>query len=727
MRSVRFPLALLALLAVASPLTACHGPPAVAPVYDARAGALIAESDLPLALTHYVFSRAGTTGRTDLARPLADRMLLRAQALFAAGRERSALAAVRFAAMLVRTNHVDPKTLSDGAVAALDAAVQGPAARGEEGTAQGIYRLWAEARPTDGKPKGHLDALTSWAASPQGAPSRLVDVGRDALRRSEGLPYLPSDAERGAADDALLAWMDQVVAFKDGERTPARYSDEVFYAVVGFHTAGTRLVAEHLRDGDLPGAIASLSAPQTQGFVSEALRHALLDAGSTPNAEGLGNLIGALGAEMRREGLEETVRDAIAGTALIGTGMYPADPGLAETAATDVLLAGAGDAAPAILSRALLGTKDDTRRPAARDVGRALMITASAMRDYADREDYDGARRTYGAVAPLLVAASEIGNVEPSGAMVTTLMATIEGESGRLDVAKKLYDEAIGVDPIPFALAGRARLDAREGALSDARKRVAKALDTPAIEHEPVLHADLLALAGDLARRDGDATAARTFYERSLKLLSALRASKGITEPELARRAARVLCRFADAEVHEGEAAAIGEGTANEPRAVSASVLHRFVRALRGPDPKRAKAAFHHAVDVEPPGEDLVRAALLDRAIARRAAVTVDPEVTRVLSAAAAHDDAAGRLARFALGTLDAATLLAKSADARQRLHAELAIALGHWADGGLVAAKSELEAIVRHGLLGAVDVDLALELLEPDRASLPGGGKLAF
>lgn len=706
---------------------ACHTPPAVAPTYEVKSGAPVAEADLPLAFTHYVYSQPSTVGRTGLAKGLAERLFLRARVLFEAGREKSALAAVRLAAGILRANKVDPTVLSDSSIAALDIAVQGPAARGEEGPSMGLYELWQSARPSDPRPKDHLVALSTWAASKQGFPSALVDLGRDGLRRSEALAYMPTDRDRPIADEALVRWMEQIIAFKDGERTKERYGDEVYWAVLGFHTAGPRLVADHLRDGDLGGAVEAISAPQAQEFVSAPLRRALLDAGATPSTEGYRALLGALIGEMHREPVEEAMSDAILGTALVGAPQYPADPTLAEAIAQGALVSGAGDAAPAVLARALLGTKDDPRRPAAKDVGNALLVTAGAMRAYGDREDYDGARRTYAAAAPLLVAANDVGNVDPSSAMITTLMAQIEGEAGRLDVARKLFDDAISAEPLPTALAGRARLDARDGNLSEARNRVEKALKSKNLEHEPVLHADLLALAGDLARRDGDVQAARAAYEQSLRLLSELKSSKNVMETDLARRAARVLSRFVEADGKEDVAASIAETAQNDPTGVSASLMHRFIRAMRGPDAKRARADFRRAMDLGLPAEDLVRAAVLARSIAKRANATPDPDVQHVLATAAAKDDLAGRLARFALGTLDVDTLLGKTATPRHRQHALLVVAMVKWGEGGVAAAKSDLDRVLKEGVLGAVDVDLALEALEPEKGALPGGGKLAF
>ena len=700
----------------------CPGRPAVAPTYQVQAGVPIAEKDVPLAITQYVFTGVDKPDRLALGRPLADRMLMRARELFASGREETGLAAVRLAAMLVRDNDVPPESLSDGAVAAFDAAVQGPAARGDEGAAVGLYLFWTLARPADPRPKQHLEALAKWTESPQGVPSALVSLGREALRRSEALAYAPTSGDLPAADASIVRWMDQIVAFKDGERTPARYNDEVYWAVFGFHTSAARLVAGHLRAGDVGGAIEAISAPQTQGFVSEPLRRALLDAGSEPSQDAYEGVLAALMGEAKKgEGLVEPMSDAILGTALTATGAYPRDTRIAEVVARGMLMSGAGDAAPAILARALLGTADDPRRPPAKDLGHALTIATAAVRDYADREEYDASRRTYAATLPLLSAANEVGGVDPSSAEVETLMALVEGEAGRPEVARSLFDEAIASDPIPVALAGRARLDARDGDLAQARARMAKALAAKGLQEDLLLAADIYALSGDLARRAGDQAAARQGFEDALRMLAAAHTAKNVSPADLGRRTARILARFDGAEAKEDDAASVAESTSTEPKMVAGSVLHRFLRALRAPDPKRARAAFRRAMDLGLRSEDLVRAAVLARAIAKRANVTVDPDVTKVLTSAAAKDDAAGRLAKFALGQLDDKTLVSKAGSARRVQQAQFVIAITRWGDGGLPAAKKDLETVAHGDVIGAVEVEMALELLEPDKAVLPG------
>jgi hypothetical protein len=722
--SVARTLTILAAISV-SPLLGCHTPGPVAPTYEAQKGAAIDDAEFPLAAAHYALSKPGSSQRADVARPLADRLMLRAGSLFAGGRERTGLAAMRLAAVLVRVNRVAPEGLADLAANVFDAAVAGPAARGEEGVALGLYTFWSIARPKDPRPKMHMDALADWTGAPKDfPPSRLVSLGREATRRSDALAYAPTAAERPTVDETLMRWMDQIVAFKDGDRVAARYSDEVYAAVLGFRTSGLRLVAGHLRDGDFAGANEAIAAPQTQGFIPEGLRRALLEAGASPTENGYTQLIGALLPSMKVETAEESVADAILGTSLAGSGDYPRSPTLAEITARGFLLAGAGDAAPAILARALLGTKDDPRRAGAKDLSRALAITSAALRDYADREDFDSARRTFSASSPLLLAADQVGGVSPSSAMVKTLMAVVEGEGGRPLVARTLYDQAIESEAIPTALAGRARLEAREGHVAAARALCEKGLQSPGVTTEGALHAEVLALCGDLARRGGDFPGARTHYEKALRALVLLRsAAKGPTAAELGRRIALILARFADAADAEDAAETMAESAASvDTRALYRIALVRWFRALRGPNPKRARSAFERAVDLGLTQEELVRAAILERAVAKQAAVNPDPGVVKVLNAAAGHDDQAGRMARFALGTLDATTLIAKSVGPRRTVLAKFVVAIAHWGEGGVATAKAELAELARADLIGALESELVLELIEPEKATIPGG-----
>ncbi len=703
----------------------CHTPPVVAPKYEVKPNGVVSDADLPLALTLYVFSPPASKARRELAKPLADRFLLRSKELFAQGRERHGLAAVRLAAMLLRTNSAAPAGLSDPAVAALEDALKGPAARGDEGASVGLYQLWGLARPADPRPKQHLDALSVWTASKQGVPSPLVDAGRNALREADAFAFAINRDGLPHIDTAMYEWMDRIVAFKEGERVKARYEDEIYWAVFGFHTVGDRLVASHLRDGDIGGAIEATTNPATQGFVSEPLRRALLDAGSEPNVEGFETLIAVLAAELKKgEGLDGPMTDSILGVGLAATAAYPREPVLAEVIGRTMLGAGAGDATPAIYAYSLLGTQDDPRRPAARDLGRALSLTASAVRDYADREDYEAARRTFGAAMPLLQAADEIGGVSPSSAQIKTIMALVEGEAGNPAVSLSLFNAALGDGSLPIALAGRARIEAWNGDLAGARAHVAKALSGKWSESDPLLYADIEAFSGDLARRAGDVDGARAAYEDALRLITLAQTKKLVTSGEAAGRIARILSRFADAEAKEDDAASLAEATANDPRVLVTSVTRRFLRAFRGPDAHRARIVFHRVDDLKLPADELVQAAVIARAIAKRSGAAVDADIGKALAAASTRDDRAGRLARFALGQLPAAELLEKSKSPRHLLQAKLVIAMTHFGDGGLAAAKSELELVAHADIIGSLEAELALELLEPDHAAIIGAPK---
>jgi len=713
-------------LALSATSVACRPGPPVAPTWEGKGP--VGEKELPLAAAHFVFSRPSTPGRTELARPLADRLLIRARGLLASGRERAGLASLRLAAMIVRTNKVAPETLSNDAVLAFDSAVAGPAARGEEGPAIGMYLFWSVARPADPKPKAHLDALAKWTGSPSDfPPSALVSISREAMRRTEALAYSPTDSDRAAADKSLVEWMDQVVAFKEGERTPARYADEVYAAVLGYRTAGVRLVIGHLRDGDVQGAIDAISSPQTQGFVPDALRRALLDAGSTPNVDGYEQILASLMANAKLEGLEEPISDAVLGTAIAGTGEYPQSSVIAEVVARGLFIAGSGDAAPAILAHALLGTKDDPRRPPAKDLGRAIAVSAAAIRDYADRDDYEAARRTYSATEPLLVAADRIGGVTPSPAMAKTLMGLIEGEAGRPVVATGLFNEALAVEPLATAFAGRARIEAARNDLVSARASIDKALGAKGTEGEPALQSDLWTLSGDYARRAGDANAARNAYEHALKLLVPMRASaKGGTAVEIGARLATIFARYEGAEAKEDEAATYADtaATSGDSRALARLSMVRFLRAVRTVNASRAKAAFRRSVDLGLPMEEQVRAAILARAVGKRANLADDPDLTKVLTTAAAKDDQAGRLAKYALGQLDAATLVAKAGSPRHTLTARFAIAIVTWGTGGLEPARKDLDAVAHSDVIGSVESELALDILEPAKGAIPGSPK---
>jgi tetratricopeptide (TPR) repeat protein len=707
-------------IAIASSTFGCPGRGPVAPTYEHRGGAPIADEELPLASAQFAFSPPKGSVRKDLARPLADRMLRRATGLFSGGREAQGLATVRIASMLLRTEQIAASDLSDEAVLAIELAVNGPAARGDEGASLGLYTFWSSARPNDARPKVHLENLESWSV-PQQDADFLVNAAREATRRSDALAYAPTIEGRAAADASLYRWMDGVVLFKDreGRRNLDRYGDEAYAAVTGYRQAGLRVVAGHLRDGDVQGARDAIDDPKAEGFVPEDMREAL--SGSTK----LGwfhEVIGTCVKYTKIEGLEEPLGDAIIGVGLLGTGEFPTDPTLAEVAARGFLNAGEGDAAPAILARALLGTKDEPRRPGTKDLARALVVTAAAIRDFGDREDWDAARRTYTNATPILVAAESVGGVATQVASVRTLMGYLESEAGRPAVARQIFDASIGAEPNAAAYAGLAQLEVREGKLADARSRLDKALAVEGIQGDAGLHADVLTLSGDVARRSGDAARARDLYERALRVLVPLRASlKGAAAADVGRRVAYVLAHFEGMADKEDEYASAAESTANEPRLSSWVVRQRFLRALRTIDPKRAHAAYERGVDLGLRGLDAVEIATMHLAIDKRAGVTQDAASQKLLRALAAKDDAAGKIAKLVLDGGDLGALAGSLTDPTAARVAKFALALQKWAASGPDGARAELLAVVRDEHVGTLESELAEEALEPTLGAVPG------
>jgi hypothetical protein len=146
----------------------------------------------------------------------------------------------------------------------------------------------------------------------------------------------------------------------------------------------------------------------------------------------------------------------------------------------------------------------------------------------------------------------------------------------------------------------------------------------------------------------------------------------------------------------------------------------RFLRPLRTLDAKRARATFRRALDLGLPDAEQVTAALIARAVGKRAGLADDADVTKALTTAAAKDDSAGRLARFGLGQIDANTLVQKAGSPRKVVAAKLAIALQSWA-ANAPSAKSDLEAVAHADVVPAIESELAIELLEPAKGSIPG------
>ncbi len=716
--SVRF-FAVTSTLALAACALGCPGRGPVAPTYEHRGGGPISDDELPLATASFAYAPQRGAVRKDLARPLADRLLQRSARLFARGREGQGLASVRIAAMLLRTQQIAASELSNEAVAALEAAVDGPAGRGEEGPSYGLYAFWSLARPNDPRPKGHLDNLGAWDA-PQPDGGFVINAARDARRRSDALAYEPTIDDGPAADAALYRWMDGVVLFKDreGQRGLERYGDEAYAAVTGYRQAGLRLAAAHLRDGDFEGAISAINDPKAEGFVPEDLRQAL-DNGTSASA--YHELIGICLKYTKVEGLAEPLGDAVLGVGLAGTSEHPNDEALAEVTARSFLVAGEGDVAPAILSRAIVGTKDEERRPGTKELGRALAVVAAAISDFGDREDWGGARRAYSNAAPILATAEAVGGVSPQVAAVRTLIGFLEAQAGRPAIARPLFQAAIKAEPNAAAYAGLAELDAREGKLAEARAWLDKALAVEGLGGDAGLHADVLAEAGDLARRAGDAGKARELYRRALRVLLPLRAaSRGSISADVSRRIAAILSHFEGMADKEAAYTSAAESAANDPRLLAWVVRQRFLRPLRTVDVKRAHAAFERSVELGVRGLDALEVAVMARAIERRSGLAADGDADKLLKALATKDDAAGKIAKAVLDGGDLAALAGGFDDAHAILAARLANALLRWGAAGPAGARAELTAVVNDEHVGSLESDLAAEALEPTLA-IPG------
>ena len=61
----------------------------------------------------------------------------------------------------------------------------------------------------------------------------------------------------------------------------------------------------------------------------------------------------------------------------------------------------------------------------------------------------------------------------------------------------------------------------------------------------------------------------------------------------------------------------------------------------------------------------------------------------------------------------------------RRALTARFVAAMHVWGNGGLDAARKDLEAVAHADVIGAVESDIALEVLEPARGAIPGTPKV--
>ncbi len=704
----------------------CHGSPAVAPKWVPAANLReVRDDELAVAYAEWVM-RGATGARDAIATPIAERLLARAKSQLEGGRERTALVLVRQALSVLRLAHVPPQRLSDAAVSTLAAAVEVVSRTGDEGAASGLYSLWSAARPEDARPRGHLEAIGDWLRDGDRAVrGDLSRKQRELYRASDALPF-ELDPSRFAAVDRLGAdWVGRLQQIRRLDRgggpvDPERAEALDYYA----RSTAVRLLTHHLRDGDLAAGAALTERPELGPEINGPLRVAISDANASHGGEACAMVLRELSPAARLDGLADAVSDAATGVAFACLPHNAHDAAIAEVAARGELAAGLGDAAVALLARALLGTEDDPRRPAATELGTALTVSANAIREDETREDYASARRAFAAAAPLVSAADDVGAVTPSASAVRALMAQIEGEAGDPTASERLVALALEHEPSAAAHAQRARLARARGDLDGARQAVrsALALDRPT---EPLPMAIHRALEGDLARLAGDASQARASYEAALGLLLPLRASlTGPASADVGARIAAIHRHFAGGELLEDAASTMAESAASgAPGLTGRLVLGRFARALARLDPKAAKAAFHRALELGVPADERVIGAALARAVSVRAGASVDPTITQEIESISTRDDEAGRLARVALGKEDPAAAMSKARNARRAQQIELVLAAMAWA-ARAPDAQAKLLAIAHGKVIGSTAALLAEAMAMPERAFLDGSPK---
>ncbi|WP_437670952.1 hypothetical protein [Sorangium sp. So ce131] len=727
----------LAALALALSPAACgasgspgaKGPPGaaegrVAPV-DVR--------DADFSASLYTIVRDGTPGaqRTGLLVGVIRRQLAHAAARFNAGQPDRGLASVLGALYLVRPGEGRAEMVDAVGERALAGAIERLSPRGDEGRVRALMELRAATLPSGSRARAeideHLAALDRWMKDTRtGGPLEQLGMEQRASVSRALIDSRPESIQRAAA--ATAAWIDRAIEFniefRQGGKRPER--DEAVEAARALESGGASMAALFLRYGDAKGAIEQIDRTSARRVVPPGLYERVKAAASADDAASWQALASAFAHHEAQERDAETgISQDLLDGALWGTALeaYRRDPLSQDSAAllSQVMIRlGMSEATPLVVGGAL------GDRPSPDALGAALGLVLSALAEEASTDDFDAARRTYSAAGPLLVLADRAarggGGVDPSGARVRSLMASLELRAGNLAAALPLLRAATAAEPTVNGLTVLAMAERQASEPQAALEDVRRALGAPDARSAPleVIQAHLLAF--ELHRDAGTQDRAKESLDAALS--AALDARQRARDPGAKARVERMLARILD-----GYGDAKGAGRAYErafnlvtaePPQLGATMLDAVGRALVRRDLPAARRALKRALEANVDEDDLVYGGLWVLLLERSMGVATDGTAGRALEAATNRATWTGKLAAWANGRISDADLAKLAQSAAQRVEAQFYTAMARKAAGD-PGADERLRTVSKSPVVDLLEVHLAREMLTTElRPALP-------
>ena len=660
------------------------------------------------------------------------RQLARAAARFRAKEQERAIASVAGAMYLVRAGELTTSMLGPSGYDAFKSAAVELAKKGDEGRARAVYEILHRMAPPAEKAdiKAHLDAIAAWTRDTAGnGPMQVAGALESAAVTRHLLE--PSKEARDEAVAKTTDFVERALQVRAARKSRGQQvtREEGLEAVRALETGATVLAAVHLRSGDASAAHAALEKVGVREIARPDLVRAVAAVAEAPEAERWLEVSRQLRPQRRRGGDEDDfARDAEllkVASFVAACEAYRLDATSGEAAVTvaSVLVElGMGEAAPAVLADAVKTNKDP------RVVGLGLALTMQAMARALDADEPDGARRTFRAAAPLLVAGdAHKGKLQPTPARVYGMMGEIEIRDGRLADATKQLEASLERDKSGGVFYALARIEAHENRAKQALDHLRDAAATEDAQKDPALRSEILLLTSDVLREQGDRDGARKPLSDALRELAKARSVAGDPDDKarIERLVARALDRFGAAASAQKALDRALEAAPRDKRQAAATIGQMVSRAFVKADLAAARDALGRGLAADVAREDVVYYAMWVRALERAntsAKTPPDPTAERALAQAEGDPRWIGRVASFGTGKLKADQLLAAAKTPSQKAEALFYAALDRRAAGDAKAAEELLRQVVASPGLDLMEMAIARELLTPPGRTSIGG-----
>ncbi len=699
-----------------------EGPVAAVPVPDEA---------FPAQLHRVLRDGRPTAERQALLTGVVRRQLARARERLTRRQKDRGVASVVGALYLVRAGELRGEMLADGGDDTLVLALDGVAARGDEGRSAALYELRrfgsAPGKPAYEDASEHLAALETWLVDTRGddevGPTERA--GREERRAVAKALLLPTDEALQAATKATADWIEAALAFQDQyhrrREAPAR-REEIVEAVRAMSTGAATMAALQLRHGDAAAAVEAIHGTAADRIAPEGLMQRIVTAARRDDARAWADLLDLFTRKDGRD--EETGMDELlvrSAAFSLEVEAFRRDPGslpIALLLGEDLAALGMGDGAPEVLGDVAEAHPDPLT------VGHLLALTTRLVLGEEASDDPESASRAYRAATRLLAVAERDGvrgKTQPSAAQLRVVGARVDARFGELERAKQSLERALVEAPLPSAKRLLATVERRLGHAPRAAQLFTEVAEEAERAGDPLDAADARLALSRVQLDLGARSEAKAALDRALGLVLGARKTVG---PERLARAERVLAdaldRLGDA---RGSAAAIDRALSasrGDTREFAVALLDGMALAFSDGDVARARALGKQATSGNLADDDALYLGLWVHFVEKRASESPDGTAASLLAPLEGRGGFHGALAAFASGKIDGAELTRRARTPAERTEAAFyrAVALLVARDPSALPALKEIAAAPTIDL---VETELARALVLGAGRKMPG------